>query len=357
MAAAFRCRLGEYDASTALEKIGRLISSAAQSGFSTHYNKQTDAWAAELDAIALMTVQLGEWLPQSREWWLLLEYEIPRRDKRPDVVLLADDMIFILEFKIGQVTYLAADEWQAFSYALDLRDFHAGSYCHQVVPVLVASDAPGFRGETYLSGRPSSGFAWPVQKTNVEDLAHCVKAAYELTSHDPTCRIDATAWEHSPYRPTPTIIEAAEQLFAGHTVSDISHAFATNLDRTTAAIVSAIQSAQADKRRTICFVTGTPGAGKTLTGLNAVHNPALRTEGRPPAIFLSGNGPLVKIVREALVRDRRRSGMPKGEASRVVSTFIANVHRFLVHYGIKEVSQSPNENAIIFGAMTKSCGW
>src|SRR4051794_2225738 len=104
----------------------------------------------------------------------------------------------------------------------------------------------------------------------------------------------------SPYRPTPTIIEAAEQLFAGHSVTEISHAFAQNLDVTSRSIANAIAKAEAESRRIICFITGIPGAGKTLAGLNAVHDPTIHGADKPAAVFLSGNGPLVKIVREAI---------------------------------------------------------
>jgi hypothetical protein len=167
--------------------------------------------------------------------------------------------------------------------------------------------------------------------------------------HNPIASdIDPVDWENAPYRPTPTIIEAAEQIFSGHSVKDISHAFATNLSVTCAALLEAIESAHAENRRVICFVTGIPGAGKTLAGLNAVHDPSIRAQGRPAAVFLSGNGPLVKIVRAALVRDRQRAGVTVKDATRTVRTFIDNVHRFIKTYGIQRADEAPYENAIIF---------
>ena len=350
MAAAFRCRLGDYEASSAFEKIGHLIAASARAGFSTHHNKQTDAWKAELETIASAAAELRLRVPGSENWWLLLEYEIPRREKRPDAILLADDVVFVVEFKIGQQSFSGADEWQVYSYALDLRDFHAASRNHGIAPVLVATAATseGLGDSAQTPGAASPSQVLPVRRTNAPGLGECLRSVYESLTHDPAQRIDPHAWEHSAYRPTPTIIEAAEQLFAGHSVSDISHAFATNLDATSEEIVRAIKVSQAEKRRTICFVTGIPGAGKTLAGLNAVHSPSMRTGDRPPAVFLSGNGPLVKIVKEALIRDRCRDGMPRGDAARVVSTFIANVHGFLALYGIREVLQAPAEHAIVF---------
>ncbi|MGD0540285.1 MAG: DUF2075 domain-containing protein [Tepidisphaeraceae bacterium] len=352
MAAAYRCRVGDYNASTAAEKLGHLIAGGASSGFNTHLHKQTTAWEAELETLSTVSVYLSREVPNSRDWSFLFEYDIPRRERRPDVVLLAGDIIFILEFKIGAESFARSDEWQAYSYALDLRDFHAQSAGRTIVPVLIATSAADkveHQSPPLLISRTlSPGCIVPTLSANAAQVGAVIATMYASIEHDATAVIDSDAWEHSAYRPTPTIIEAAEQLFAGHGVSNISHAFASNLDVTTNEIIRAVQTSQAENRRTICFVTGTPGAGKTLAGLNAVHDPALRKDGRPSAVFLSGNGPLVKIVREALIRDQQRSGLPRGEAARVVRTFIANVHQFLVHYGINEVSIPPHEHAIVF---------
>ena len=118
--------------------------------------------------------------------------------------------------------------------------------------------------------------------------------------------IDAARWENSAYRPVPTIIEAAEALYAGHDVREIAHFHADNLNLTADKIIEVIRRAQQECHKVICFVTGVPGAGKTLAGLNVVHNPALRQQGRPPGVFLSGNGPLVKIISAAITRDFKR---------------------------------------------------
>jgi hypothetical protein len=135
---------------------------------------------------------------------------------------------------------------------------------------------------------------------------------------------------NSAYRPVPTIIEAAEALYAGHDVREITHSHAgrKNLAETSDKLVEIIRRAQQRREKIVCFVTGIPGAGKTLAGLNVVHNPALRRDGRPPAVFLSGNGPLVKIVSAAIVRDFRRRNQ-LGGAERTVSTFVQNVHTFV----------------------------
>jgi hypothetical protein len=348
MGAAFRCTVADFDQSTAKEKLGRLISSGAKAGFSSHFHKQTDAWEAEFLVITEMAGELSAESPTFGAWSLLLEYEIPRRQKRPDVILLADDLIFVIEFKVGAEKFSGTDEWQAYSYALDLRDFHAASRGKTIVPVLVATSAPGFHTPAQLGHGGTSGAVLPVQKTNSQQLAGLITEIYGACSCKGAPAINAEEWENAAYRPTPTIIEAAEMLFAGNTVADISHAFATNLTATTDAVVHSVKQSQREGVRTICFITGTPGAGKTLAGLNAVHNPELRREGRPAGIFLSGNGPLVAIIREALARAEMSRGKPKAEAIRVVKTFVAPVHDFLAHYGIKNRSEVPSEHAIVF---------
>ncbi len=344
MGAAFHTTLGAYSSHTTDAIVGRLTS--AQSGFATLHGRQVIAWEKEIAILRDAVNTLLQRFDTSSDWALLLEYEIPRRDKRPDAVLLADDLVLVIEFKIGSDRFDTADEWQALSYALDLSDFHAASRDCRIVPILVATDAPVSREMEAPDQRDR--LVWPVQRTNATGLA---KRIGELHSslHDPAkVRIDPEQWGRSAYRPTPTIIEAAEQLFGGHSVVDVSHAFATNLTKTSDALVNTIRKSQAEQARTICFVTGIPGAGKTLTGLNAVHDPSLRQQERPAGVFLSGNGPLVKIVCEALARDCQRRGMPKKKATSEARTFIAGVHRFITFYGIERTSEAPYENAIIF---------
>ena len=350
MGSAFKCKLADFSLSTAMEKLGRLASAASTSGFVSHYHKQTEAWEAELRVIQEVATELLNSVPDSANYWILFEYEIPRRQRRPDVVLLAGNLIFVIEFKVGSDCFTGGDIWQVYSYALDLRDFHAESHGRTILPILVVPAAPD-SDCTPLDNAPGEFFGGvvPTQKANALLLGKIILKHLALSALDNSPSIDSDQWEHSPYRPTPTIIEAAEMLYAGHGVADISHAFANNLSITTEEIIRAVQSSQAGKLRTICFVTGTPGAGKTLAGLNAVHDPTLRRNERPAAIFLSGNGPLVEIIRESLARaESERHGIPLTETRRVVSTFVAPVHDFLKHYGIKEPSAIPAEHVVVF---------
>lgn len=141
MGFAYRCQLGEFGKTTSHDKLGALISAAAVTGFATHRTKQTEAWQCELQLLQRFTDRLLSSRPSSSDWWLFLEYEIPRRGKRPDVILLADDLIFVIEFKVGASEFSGDDEWQVVSYALDIRDFHLASHNRTILPILVATQA------------------------------------------------------------------------------------------------------------------------------------------------------------------------------------------------------------------------
>jgi hypothetical protein len=348
MSASFSCRLGHLPECDEIRILGALSAAAAASGFSRQYLNQTYAWQQQIAILKETAKRLVSDLPVSDRWPVLLEFEIPRRGKRPDVILLADDLILSVEFKVGAAEFTSADSWQALSYALDLRDFHLGSLGRRIFPMLVATEA---LGAVQLGISAPGQLVSPVAhigRPSSEHLSNALATVYK-EHHDRSATIlIQEEWEGSPYRPTPTIVEAAEILFAGHTVGDISHAFAKNLDVTSSAIADAVDQARTRNSRTICFVTGIPGAGKTLAGLNAAHDVKIRANDNPAAVFLSGNGPLVKIVREALVRDTCRAGTPRHAAERTVSTFISNVHGFIKRYGLQDTSMPPYEHAIIF---------
>jgi hypothetical protein len=283
----------------------------------------------------------------------LLEYEIARRGRRIDAVLLTNTVILVLEFKIGLEAADSSSRWQAYEYALDLRDFHGDSGYHPIVSIVVPT------GSAASSCTPPITAGYHLSATPVHEVIECppdrlaatilaVDACVTDLSSPP---IDHETWCTASYRPSLNIIEAAERVFAGHEVREISHSTATNLSCTVDAVIRSITEAHRNHHHVVCFVTGVPGAGKTLAGLSAVHDPALRKDARPAAVFLSGNGPLVKIVRAALVRDlRRRSPGTPGpkDGTRQVATFIQNVHSFLGYYAFKAPDQVPPEHVVIF---------
>ncbi|MBM3862135.1 MAG: DUF2075 domain-containing protein [Verrucomicrobia bacterium] len=344
MPAFYRATLGAFLEDDPQRIVGLLTVASGDSGFTELKHRQTKAWQVEIAVLTSACRALVATRSESKDWSLLLEYPIPRRQKRMDAVLLVADVILGLEFKTADKGHSPATDRQTEDYALDLRDFHEQSRGRRIIPIAVVPRAPSVPAPPSMDSNPVR----PVQHANAADLASVILSAYEA-EHDVTViPLDPNAWDNSAYRPVPTIIEAAEALYAGHDVREITHSHAgqKNLAETSDKLVEIIRRAQQRRDKVVCFVTGIPGAGKTLAGLNVVHNPSLRGEGRPPAVFLSGNGPLVKIVSAAIVRDfRRRKQL--GGAERTVSTFVQNVHTF-VRAALDKPDQPPPENVIVF---------
>jgi hypothetical protein len=300
--------------------------------------EQLTAWRHQ---VAILNSALR--LHSSCNWHLLMEYPIPRRGKRIDVILLAEDLILVFEFKCGARKYERKSQAQVEDYCLDLRDFHSESRGRVLVPILVATHAEErspILGEVVDSLAP----AWLANEQSLERILDQITVTYHAPS---AASIDPSRWDAADYSPTPTIVEAARALYEGHNVHEITrcHGGAENLTKTSAAVMEAIAQARRQGHKLICFVTGVPGSGKTLAGLNIVHNRDLH-EGSLGS-FLSGNGPLVRVLSEALARDHSaRTKESIGESRRVVSTFIHNVHRFIdAHFG--ELNP-PDDRVIVF---------
>ncbi|PIE69852.1 MAG: hypothetical protein CSA21_00145 [Deltaproteobacteria bacterium] len=325
--------------------VGVLSQQIASSGISQQHSKQINVWNCQVEVLKTAFSEIANSINNAVDWTLVLEYPIPRRQKRPDVLILTDKMIFVVEFKFGATTYDAASRWQAEDYALNLRDFHAESFGRVIIPVLCATEAQNINEHAYhLNG----SLVAPLLRTNSENLGSIVGMSYQtLKDRCEAKPLDARAWLSSAYRPTLTIIEAAETLYENHSVRDISHNYAENLSATTDMVAQAILSAKNTKKRALILITGVPGAGKTLTGLNVVHDPSIRSKQGPSGIFLSGNGPLVKVVREALVINQQQAGRRRNEAEHEVSTFIQNVHQFL-RYHRENPEAIPHEHVAVF---------
>lgn len=261
---------------------------------------------------------------------IYFEYAIPRMGRRIDVLLLLGPAIFVLEFKVGENEFSVYGVDQVWDYALDLKNFHETTHEQFVVPVLIATEADNSFIAATLTPQHDRLF-YPV-KTNAYQLRDVIESALLLTDGN---IINASSWENGRYCPTPTIIEAAMALYNDHTVADISRsdASAINLTQTTEAISEVIRASREKSCKSICFVTGVPGAGKTLVGLN-IANKHIDKEDNLYSVFLSGNGPLVAILREALARDKVRREKEKGTrfkkstALSEVKLFIQNVHHF-----------------------------
>lgn len=273
---------------------------------------------------------------------VLLECMIPRMGKRADAVVLVGDNLLVIEFKVGAREHGADALLQVEDYALDFKNFHEGSHRANVVPVLVATQARSvpFQLPLFADDR----VARPV-RVNAKDLGELIRMLARQVSFAP---LDHAAWLGGGYRPTPTIVEAAQTLYRTHSVEDIarSDAGAKNLAETSDSVSAVIDGARAEGRKAICFVTGVPGSGKTLAGLNIATR---RSEAHSDehACFLSGNGPLVDVLREALARDKAtREGITKATASREVRSFIQNIHHFRDQYVAS--SEVPVERVVVF---------
>jgi Schlafen group 3, DNA/RNA helicase domain len=283
---------------------------------------QRDAW---LEEIAILRSVLP-----SIQGSIYFEYSIPRMGQRIDVVLLIGPVIFVLEFKIGEGGFPSHAIDQVWDYALDLKNFHESSHDHFIAPILIATKAT----DAYpvpVAAPHRDKLLLPIKST-AAGLGSVIK---EVLRFGEGADIDRSAWESGRYCPTPTIVEAALALYNHHSVSEISRsdANAINLSETSESISSIIRLAKSKSHKAICFVTGVPGAGKTLVGLN-IATTHIDKESDLYSVFLSGNGPLVAILREALARDKLRrwkargERLKKGEAMSEVKMFIQNVHHF-----------------------------
>lgn len=287
---------------------------------------QNNAWQEEIRI--LKSLEMPEAERASAK--IYFEYTIPRLGRRADVILLIGHVLFVVEFKAGESQFLSAALDQVWDYALDLKNFHDASHEICIAPVLVATNAAPQIIELQQTIH-NDGLLRPICASPA-DLQNVVAKAHAFLSAP---RIDVGKWESGRYLPTPTIIEAARALYAGHAVDSISRhgAGVQNLATTSKAIDLIIEEARVDRKKAICFVTGVPGAGKTLIGLD-VANRHLDKDSATYSVFLSGNGPLVAVLREALARDtvaRAASQnvlMRKGDARQKVSAFIQNVHHF-----------------------------
>lgn len=310
--------------------------------------EQHNAWSDQINLLKAGFDVAAASCPAVLQWSLLFEYRMLRLQRRIDVVLLAEDVIFSIEFKTGAAQYAAADRRQTEDYALDLRDFHAESRRRLIVPVLCATHAPTTKAP-YIADR--SDQVLPLMSINGTSLIpHLIDVWHTL--HDPQYEpINPEQWNRARYMPIPNIIKTAQELYGAHNVIDIHEALAErqNLMETTDHLIELILDARRNGKHRVCFVTGVPGSGKTLTGLNAVHDPRFKDSKDESSAFLSGNTPLVAVLREALAADKsRRENVRIGEARNETRAAIQNLMDFLREYLQNDTANPPHENVIVF---------
>ena len=250
--------------------------------------KQIAAWKEQIDILKDQLRDLGSGR-------IMFEYSIPRMGKRVDNVLIYSDFIFVMEFKVNKTMYQKQDEDQCIDYALDLKNFHKASHCASIVPILVstkasAADPAGIK-------RCNDG-VYDLARANKDGITCVIR---HVSDEAPGCRIAASNWERSGYSPTPMITEAATALCSnisgldGITRSDDD---ARNLSVTVDTVAEIIEESKRDRAKSICFITGVPGSGKTLAALNVVCDRLNQEDER--AVLLSGNPALVDVLRESL---------------------------------------------------------
>ncbi len=283
---------------------------------------QRGAWIAEIEILRDVL--------QPYHGSIYFEYSIPRMGRRIDVVLLIESVIFVLEFKIGESEFTSSAIDQVWDYSLDLKNFHESSHEQYIAPILIATAAK--HAEPVITFTPHNDkLLFPII-TNSKMLGSVIRGVLNVADGN---NIIQTVWASGRYCPTPTIIEAAMALYNNHSVAEISRndASAINLSKTSGAISDIIRTSRERSQKSICFVTGVPGSGKTLVGLN-IATKHIDKSGDLYSVFLSGNGPLVSILREALTRDKVRrvkdtgGKVKKGEVMSEVKMFVHNVHHF-----------------------------
>ena len=266
--------------------------------------------------------------------------------KRCDAIAIHRGVIMVIEFKVGGEAYDSGALDQVLDYALDLKNFHSGSHDWPIVPILVSTGAKKRTATLKLGDQK----VYDPLLANAETFGEALFVAASVSTDKV---IDPKAWACSPYSPTPTIVEAAQALYDQHSVADISRsdAGAINLTRTAGRVSKIIKEAKRTKRKTLCLITGVPGSGKTLAGLNIAIQHA-ESHKDDNAVYLSGNGPLVSVLREALARNDvtrqkdRGQRIRKSDALRRASTFIQNIHHFRDE-GLRSEA-APVEKIVVF---------
>ncbi len=325
-------RIQEFSRQSPIEVLGEI---AHNNQFALE-QKQRNTWIYE---ITFLQKTLSPFL----DGFIAFEYTIPRLGNRIDNIFYYNGIIYLVEFKVGETIYPRHAINQVIDYALDLKYFHKESENTKIVPILICTEAPL---RSNIIAAHDDGVFQPIccNKDSFQPMVvSLVKTLVDTPLH-------FNDWLNSMYMPTPTIIEAAQALYRGHDVKEISRSDseAYNLSVTTETINRIIERSKAKNEKSICFVTGVPGAGKTLAGLN-IANERHNFDGKEHAVFLSGNGPLVLVLREALARDEyERSGhaIRKGEAKRKAEAFIQNIHHFRDE-ALKSL-EAPLEKVVIF---------
>jgi hypothetical protein len=343
MAALYSSTIKEFLSITPAQLLGELVAGLAAEGFDTN-KLTTSSWQQEIGELHKSLGELVNKCPPASNWHLLLEYILPIIGQRLDCVILADDLVYVIEYKGGTSSSSSAALRQAQEYALNLVDFHEESRGRVVVPIALGN----FKKHIPLNEQKGVSFG---ASGSPGDLSELLFLTYGLWGSSINS-INPSAWNESRYFPVPTIIEAASAVYLNHDVKNItfSRSGIDNLEATQRAIEEEVCDARKNGKKKLIVITGVPGAGKTLAGLNAVQyiQNHLDLE-KEQASFLSGNGPLVKVLQEALKQSVGRQ--QRGDA-RSIQTRIRDMHRFVRDcYGD---TRAPADRFIVFDEAQRS---
>lgn len=280
---------------------------------------------------------------------IFFEFSIPRMGKRVDAIVIIKNIVFVIEFKVGETKFNRNDIDQVWDYALDLKNFHQPSHHLVLAPILIATESHN-SFFTLSTTSHNDNILNPI-KIGKESIKEVIDQTLALFGDESP--INSQEYAEGSYSPTPTIIEAAVSMYKSHTVDEITRndAKAINLTKTTEAISKILDEAKEKSKKIICFVTGVPGAGKTLVGLK-VATMHLDKEKGNTSVYLSGNAPLVAILQEALVRDRVKNekeagnNLTKSKARESVKAFIQIIHHYRDAYLVDK--KAPYDHVAIF---------
>lgn len=344
MSSFFRSTVREFLSQSREQILARLSVAYANRGFTSQYTDQTLTCDRDLESLRATLQSCVAHDALANKWGILLEFSIPRKEMRIDVVLLIGGAVVILEAKSGNALLQARRQIE--EYSLLLHYFHKASYGSKIFPIIVSPEAlpPNLDAVDQFEMFPQLAASWicKVIQTPWTQLAN-VLARIARTS---AAQIDADSWDTSPYDPVPSIIDAAMALRSGLSIREIAHSEASEHEIETVhrAIQGIVDRAREQSRHAICFLTGVPGSGKTLVGLGLAHS----HENKASAIhFMSGNGPLVKVLQHLFTQESRKSGANAAEARTEAKTLIENVHVFARYY-TEDNQRRPSNHAIIF---------
>jgi hypothetical protein len=347
MAAFYKARVSDFLTTEPAKLMLELTSGTAGMGFDLKADQHA-SWVTQAEILATALRAVGAKEPAAVSWSLLLEYQIPGRPKRLDAALLDGFGIIAIEFKVGGDEFRSGDRWQLREYCWNLRDFHRESEGVPIAPVLVATAATVKAVEPPAGFEDKHGIIVPMLTANADTLAAALLKAHGRLQALGAHPLDMMRWDASQAHTTQSVIEEAQRLFAAHDVREVSHAHADNTTEAQDNLIAIVRQARTEGLRSICFLTGVPGAGKTLVGLHAAYSPAMAEAAGEPACFASGNQPLLDVLHAALTLNRTLERRNRREIGHELSAPVQNVHDFALRNLLDAEQRPPSEHVVVF---------